>query len=413
MTPLTVCRACLSKHLLMFLPLGDHPPANAFLRDAAAGAKERRYPLDTIACLECGLIQVADQLPSDFFRDYVYVPSASDTMHAHFREFAGTVQRRFVTASDQLVVDIGCNDGLFLRSCKDLGVRTLGIDPADNIVAMTRQHGIEVFGEYFGVDTAKTARERWGPARVITTTNTFNHIDDLHAFFKGIDALLDRDGTFIIEVPQALTCVEHNEFDTVYHEHLSVFSVTSLVKLGAFYDLEVVEVEELPIHGGSMRVFLKRKGATHPAPAADRQLSTWLGRERDAALFTAETYTAMAARVHRIRDELMALLRKLKAEGKRIAGYGAPAKGNTLLNFYGIGPDQLEFLADRNALKQGLLSPGMHIPVVSPDRIEESKPDYLLILAWNFGDEIIAQQAAHAARGGKFIVPIPEPRIVG
>lgn len=413
MAALTKCRACHQDTLLMFLPLGDHPPANAFLRTAEAAARERRYPLDTIACLSCGLIQVADHLPPDFFRDYVYVPSASDTMHAHFREFAQTVQRRIATDPSHLVVDIGCNDGLFLRSCQALGVRTLGIDPADNIVAMTRQHGIEVFGEYFGVETAKAARAKWGPARVITTTNTLNHIDDLHAFVEGVSILLDTDGTFIIEVPQALTCVEQNEFDTVYHEHLSVFSVTSLHKLGAFFGLEVVEVESLPIHGGSMRVFLRRTGAAREAVAPERATQAWLDRERDAALFTAETYHAMAGRVHRIRDDLMALLRRLKAEGKSIAGYGAPAKGNTLLNYYGIGTDLLDYLADRNALKQGLLSPGMHIPVVSPDRIEETKPDYLLILAWNFGEEIIAQQAAHAARGGRFIVPIPEPAIVG
>jgi len=252
----------------MFLPLGDHPPANAFLRADRIDQTERIYPLDTYVCLDCALIQVADHLPADFFRDYVYVPSASTTMHSHFREFAGTVNNRLIPSADQLVVDIGCNDGLFLASCKTLGVRTLGIDPASNIADMARAKGLEVFNEYFSVETARTALERWGPAQVITTTNTFNHIDDLHAFVAGVGILLADDGTFIIEVPQALTCVEHNEFDTVYHEHLSVFSVTSLDRLGAFFELEVVEVQELPIHGGSMRVFLQRSGRATAAPVA-------------------------------------------------------------------------------------------------------------------------------------------------
>ena len=412
MTSLNICRACQSTRIEMFLPLGDHPPANAFLRADRLDQAERVYPLDTCVCLDCALIQVADHLPADFFRDYVYVPSASATMHSHFREFAGTVNSRLISSADQLVVDIGCNDGLFLASCQSLGVRTLGIDPASNIAEMARAKGLEVFNEYFSVETARTALERWGPAQVITTTNTFNHIDDLHGFVAGVVILLADDGTFIIEVPQALTCVEHTEFDTVYHEHLSVFSVTSLDKLGAFFGLEVVEVQELPIHGGSMRVFLRRSDRTTTTPSAANAPALWRDKERAANLFDAGTYRDMAQRVHAIRDELMVLLRALKANGKHIVGYGAPAKGNTLLNFYGIGSDMLDYLADLNPLKQGLYSPGQKIPVVSPDRIEETKPDYLLILAWNFADEIIAQQQAHARRGGKFIIPIPRPIVV-
>ena len=307
MTSLNICRACQSTRIEMFLPLGDHPPANAFLRADRLDQAERVYPLDTCVCLDCALIQVADHLPADFFRDYVYVPSASATMHSHFREFAGTVNSRLISSADQLVVDIGCNDGLFLASCQSLGVRTLGIDPASNIAEMARAKGLEVFNEYFSVETSRTALERWGPAQVITTTNTFNHIDDLHAFVAGVVILLADDGTFIIEVPQALTCVEHNEFDTVYHEHLSVFSVTSLDKLGAFFGLEVVEVQELPIHGGSMRVFLRRSGRTMAAPAASNAPALWRGKERAAKLFDAHTYRAMAQRVHVIRDELMVL----------------------------------------------------------------------------------------------------------
>ncbi len=406
MNTMTQCRACTSGNLLMYLPLGYHPAANAFPRPDQLGETEPRWSLDTHVCLDCALIQVPDVLPPDFFVDYLYIPSASDTMHAHF---AGTAQRfreRLVTAPGQLVVDIGCNDGLLLSACQREGLTTLGVDPAANIVERARANGIEVFNEYFTAESAQRILAQYGPAQVIVTTNTFNHIDNLHGFMEGVVTLLAPDGTFVIEVPQALTCIEQNEFDTVYHEHLSVFSVSSVAALGRFFGLQVVDVDELPIHGGSMRVYLRRGGPVAPVVAE------WLERERQAGLFEAATYAAHAFRVDAIRDELMALLRDLKRQGKRLAGYGAPAKGNTLLNYYNIGPDILDFLADRNSLKQGRLSPGMHIPVVSPDEIAARAPDYLLILAWNFGEEIMAQQESFRAGGGKFILPIPKPQII-
>jgi hypothetical protein len=279
-----------------------------------------------------------------------------------------------------------------------------------NLTEVARARGVEVVNEYFSVDTAAAVRARYGAARVITTTNTFNHIDDLHSFMAAVNVLLEPDGTFIIEVPHAGDLIENNEFDTVYHEHVSEFSVKSLVDLFAFFDLVVVDVERLPIHGGSMRVFGRRRSAgVSPSAAVGR----WLDGEHRSQLFAAETYDAFARRVGEIRRGLMDLLGTLKAEGRRLAGYGAPAKGNTLLNYYGIGPDTLAYLADRNALKHGLFSPGMHIPVVPAERVLEDQPDYLLILAWNFGEEIMRQQGEYRRRGGQFILPIPGPRIVG
>jgi SAM-dependent methyltransferase len=410
MPEMAICRACRGTNLYLFLPLGDHPPANAFVTPAqAAAGPQPAFPLDVSACLDCGAVVVPDMLPPDFFQDYHYVPSASATMHAHFARFAQTVRDRHAGSAGDLVVDIGCNDGLFLKACADLGLSTLGIEPAANIAALARAKGLEIVNEYFGAEMANRVRARYGPAAVITTTNTFNHIDDLHAFMRGVDVLLADGGTFIVEVPQALTLVEQNEFDTVYHEHMSTFSVTSLAKLYRFFGMRIVQVEELPIHGGSMRVSAQRR----PESAAEvPAVQAWLDRERDHGLFDAKTYDALAERVHRIRAELLELLHGLKRDGKRLAGYGAPAKGNTLLNYYGIGPDLLDFLADRNTLKQGKLSPGMHIPVVSPDRILEVQPDYLLILAWNFADEIMSQQEEYRRRGGRFILPIPEPRVV-
>jgi hypothetical protein len=409
MPEMKACRACLGTNLYMFLPLGDHPPANAFVtREQAAKGPQPAFPLDVTACLDCGVVEVPDMLPPDFFQDYHYVPSASATMHAHFAHFAKLVKERY-SAPDALIVDIGCNDGLFLKACKDIGLRTLGVEPAANIAAMAREKGIEIVNEYFGAEMAARVKAKYGPASVITTTNTFNHIDDLHAFMKGVDVWLKDGGTFIVEVPQALELVEKNEFDTVYHEHMSTFSVTSLAALYRFFGMKIVNVEVLPIHGGSMRVSAQRR----PADATETPIAReWLDKEKAHGLFRRETYDALASRVATIRAALMKLLTDLKSQGKRLAGYGAPAKGNTLLNYYKIGPDLLEFLADRNALKQGKLSPGMHIPVVPAERVLETQPDYLLILAWNFADEIMEQQAEYKRRGGKFILPIPEPRVV-
>ncbi len=416
MTEQIQCRACKKTNTYLFLPLGDHPAANAFLTPQQLKQikqqeqQEQRWPLDTIACLDCGLVLVKDQLPADFFTEYLYVPSGSETMKRHFASFANDIRSRWITDKSDRVVDIGCNDGLLLKACNDIGVATLGIEPAANIAEMARAKGVEIFNEYFTAESAQRIRDKWGSAKVITTTNTFNHVDDLHGFMRGVVTLLADDGTFIIEVPQAITYVEMTEFDTVYHEHLSTFAVKSLADLFDFFDFTIVDIQPLPIHGGSMRVSARR---THFASKESSPAIEWIERERKAGLFDRATYDAVAKRTQKIRRDLLALLANLMGDGKKIAGYGAPAKGNTLLNYCGIGPHILSFLADRNELKHGRYSPGMHIPIVPPDRIAEEKPDYLLILAWNFADEIMEQQKAFSAAGGKFIVPIPEPRIIG
>jgi SAM-dependent methyltransferase len=393
----------------MFLPLGDHPPANAFVRPDQLGEVQPAFSLDTHVCLECGLIQVPNVIPPDFFRNYVYVPSASDTMHDHFAELARFVRDELLSSADDLVVDIGSNDGLFLSHLKRLGGRGLGIEPATNLTAIARDRGVEVVNEYFSPELAAGLVSRGSRAKVIVTTNTFNHIDDLHAFMAGVSTLLADSGTFIVEVPHAADLIKQNEFDTVYHEHVSEFTVKSLVDLFAFFDMTVADIVPLPIHGGSMRVFARRRSV---AGTASPTVQQWLDGERRVGLFEAETYAAFSERVADIRTRLLQLLGDLRAQGHSIAGYGAPAKGNTLLNYYGIGPDTLMFLADRNPLKHGLYSPGMRIPVVPVERVLEDQPDDLLILAWNFGDEIMRQQDEYRRRGGRFILPIPEPRVV-
>jgi hypothetical protein len=401
-----ICRACKSNDVFMYLPLGSHPPANAFLRADQLNQLEASFELDTHVCMSCGLVQIPDKIPPGFFECYLYVPSASDTMQRHFTQLAAGIGEHYLK-NDGLLVDIGCNDGLFLSAAHKMGIRTLGIDPATNIAQLAHQKGLNVVTRYFGPETAAIVRAKQGPARVIVTTNTLNHVDDLHAFMTGVDTLLADDGVFVVEVPQALTFVENNEFDTIYHEHLSVFSVKSLVGLYRSFGMSIFDIEELDVHGGSMRVYARRRSET-TTPI----LEHWLSKETTAGLFERGTYTRAARAAQAIRDALLKLIDDLKARGERIAGYGAPAKGNTLLNYCRIGRDRLDYLVDRNSLKHGLFSPGMHIPIVGPEQLAIQPPDYLLLLAWNFADEIIEQQSEYRARGGKFIVPIPRPEVI-
>ena len=400
------CRACLAPMPYLFLPMGQHPPANMFVRPEEYDTDQPTFSLNTEVCLNCGLIEIADQIPADFFRHYLYVPSGATTMHTHFGVLADVLGEN---AKGGLIVDIGCNDGLLLAACNARGQKTLGIDPAANLAETATERGVEVHVAYFDPDTADAVRKAHGRAKVIVTTNTFNHIGDLHNFMEGVTRLLADDGAFVVEVPWAKELLVRNEFDTVYQEHVSEFSLLSMQKLGAFFDLDVVDVHRLPIHGGSMRVFFRKSGSAAPTP----EVQAMLDEELAGGMLEPETYERFAERIETVRVRLLAMLDELKAQGKKIAGYGAPAKGNTLLNYFGIGPDRLDFLVDRNPLKHGLYSPGMKISVKSVDAIVDEKPDVLMVLAWNFFDEIREQQSDFVARGGRFLVPLPEPVLVG
>lgn len=406
---MTSCRACRGSRLHMFLPLGSHPLANGFLRVDQLAEPEPRFPLDVYTCLDCGLIQVRDNVPAEYFRHYVYVPSASEAMRQHFADLAALVAARFLSSPQALTVDIGCNDGLFLKCLQDRGARTVGVDPATNIVEMARQKGVEVVNEYFHPERARRIREQYGPAAVIVTTNTFHHIGDLDSFTEGVRLLLDENGVFIIEVPHALELIAQNQFDGVYHEHVSQLTVKSFVDLFRRFDLVVFDVERLDVHGGSLRVFARRATNDAAPPAA---VQAWIAREAQQGLLSASTYDAFRDRVENNRKTLIGMLRRLKREGKRVVGYGASARGNTLLNYCGIGAELLDYIVDRNELKHGLYSPGMHIPVLGAEKILEDRPDVVLLIAWNFADEIMRQQREYARMGGAFILPIPQPRIV-
>lgn len=403
---MTHCRACGSGRMKLFLEMGDHPPANMFVRPQDLDVPQPAWPLNAQVCLDCGLIQVADLIPPDFYRHYLYVPSGATTMHEHFWGLADEMVRR---AEGGLIVDIGCNDGLMLSFAVQQGARVLGVDPAENIAEMARARGVPMHVAYFNPKVATEIRELHGPAQIIVATNTFNHIDHLPGFIEGTLALLSDTGILVVEVPWSKAILEHNQFDNIYHEHISEMSLRSIVELARRTGMEVYDVELLPVHGGSLRVFMARADSKPVSVEVARMLA-----EEDAAgVRDPKAYDDFAARVANMRRDMLELLAQLKASGAKIAGYGAPAKGNTMLNYFGIGPETLDYLVDRNPLKHGLYSPGQLIPVLPVEAIAERKPDYLLVLAWNFFDEIRAQFADFEASGGRFILPVPEPHVIG
>lgn len=409
MVTMTACRGCTSDRLHMFLPLGEHPLANGFLTEQQLGRPEPLFSLDAHACLDCGLIQVADQVPAEFFRHYVYVPSSSPQMQRHFDSYSDWLYERVLPGPGALVLDIGCNDGLLLRCLAQRGVRTLGIDPATNIVMRAREAGIEVIDEYFVPELARDVRARYGPAGVITTNNTFHHIGDLDSFTEGVAELLADDGVFVVELPHALNIVEQNQFDGIYHEHVSQFTVSSLDAHLRRFGLQLVDVVTSMVHGGSIRAVARRAGPdVHPTEAVHALQQS----EHDRDLFARATYDRFRSRVEAGRASVRALLGELAEDGRKVAAYGASARGNTMLNYYGIGPAQLDYVADRNELKHGLFTPGMHVPVVTVDTVRQRPPDWLLLLAWNFADEVFEQLADYRQAGGRFLVPLPEPRKV-
>lgn len=403
----STCRACGQAALRRFLELGPQPLANAFLRTPSEFAGEQRYPLDLYFCTTCSLVQLADVVdPEVLFAEYIYVTGTSTTIAEHNRRYARAVIDELGLGANDLVVEIASNDGSLLECFRDSGVRILGVEPARNIARVAVSRGIPTENRFFTREEGSALRASHGKAAAVIGNNVLAHVDDTAGFLQGAAALIDERGAVIVEVPYAREMLERVEYDTVYHEHLCYFSVTALQRLGESAGLGIVRVDEVPVHGGSVRVWF-RKGA-HAGPTTRR----FLEAEQQNGLATYAAWERFAERTRAQREELCALLRRLTAEGKRVAAYGAPAKGNTLLNYCGIGADLVPYTVDRNPLKVGTFTPGMHLPVRPVSALLEDMPDYVLILAWNFADEIMEQQAAYSAAGGRFIVPIPAPRIV-
>jgi SAM-dependent methyltransferase len=346
--------------------------------------------------------------PAAMFDDYLYISGMSTTLRDHLDELATIVVRRRQLGPSDLVVDVGSNDGTLLSSFKRLGTRTLGVDPAQNLAAIAARAGVETFTGFFGARVADEIARRWGKASAITMTNTFPHIPDLADLLAGIDHLLAPGGVFVIEAHYLLDLLTQGAFDTVYHEHVSFWAVGPMRRLLRAHGMDITSVERLPIHHGQVRVFVHRAAEGRP----DESVKAALGVEAAAGLDRFETFAAFARRTYQIRDDVRSTLADLRAQGKRVAGYGAPAKGSTLLSFLRLDPTDIPYIADRSPLKQGRYVPGVRIPIVDPQHILEDRPDYLLLLAWNFADEIIEQQAEFRRRGGAFIVPLPDVHVV-
>ena len=403
------CILCGNDKVEEFLDLGETALANQFLRADEIDGDERKYPLRIGFCHGCGHVQLTDSVPpGEMFDNYLYISSASDTLKNHLWDLSDLLVRRYGLGTQDLVIDIGCNDGTLLKGFLRHGVRPLGVDPAQNLAVFTDGTGIERCTRLFTAASAKDIVARWGHASLITATNTLPHIQDLADFIDGLKTALKPGGVFVIEMHYLLDIIEQVAFDTIYHEHVSYWALGPMKRLFEAHGMAIVDAERVPLHHGQLRVHVQRQGEGAVQPSVEKILLA----EKAAGLDTMSTYTKFAERAQKIKRDLHETLRNLADRGQRIAGYGAPAKGNTLLGFLDIGPTLLPYIVDKSPLKQGLYTPGTHIPVVQPERLLADQPDYVLLLAWNFADEIVAQQAEYQKRGGKFMVPVPEVRVL-
>ncbi len=404
------CRLCASTNLHLFLSLGEMPLANAFLETPANFREEPSFPLDVYFCANCTLVQLLDVIdPTVLFRHYNYVTGTSDTIAAHNVEYARAMVERLELKPSDLVIEIASNDGSLLKNFRPYGVRTLGVEPAQNIAAIANAAGIETVNQFFNASLALQLASAYQRAQCIIANNVLAHVDDPKDFLQGCKQLLAREGIISIEVPYIYNLIEQLEYDTIYHEHLSYFSVQSLMRLCQEVGLVIIGVETMPIHGGSIRVLMGHR-ERYRTPATS--VLDLVKSEQALGLDQLRRYNAFCDDVLAHRRNLLGALHELKTSQKSIAGYGAPAKGNTLLNFCKIGTDLLPYTVDKSMLKVGRYTPGMHIPVRSISDLVQDQPDYVLVLAWNFVEEIMRQQELYRKRGGKFLVPFPAPHIL-
>ena len=403
------CQLCGSRELTLILSLAPTPPANAFVPESALDQEQECFPLDVFHCEECHHTQLTDVVnPAVLFENYVYVSGTSPAFVRHFEDYAAKVIDRFAPPTDGLIVAIGSNDGTLLRFFQKAGMKVLGIDPAREIAAAATADGIETLPNFFTPALAREIVDARGKAAVVTANNVFAHADDLKSIAEGIAALLAPDGVFVFEVSYLVDVFEDVLFDTIYHEHMAYHSVGPLQRFFKGIGMEFFAAERIPSHGGSLRGYVQLTDGPH---RNDGSVESLLSVERALGLDSSATLKDFGARIDRLGQTFTGVIRELQAAGKTIAGYGAPAKATTLLYHFGIAPGTLEFIVDDSPLKQGLYSPGLHIPVVSAETLIERQPDILVILAWNFAGVIMEKNAAFAEKGGRFLVPVPEVRL--
>ena len=403
----TACRSCGYQELQSILSLGRTPLANALLTEEQLDQTEETFPLELVFCSNCTLVQLTESIsPEKLFRDYVYFSSFSETMLAHAEATSSALIGAKHLGATSLVVEVASNDGYLLQFYRQAGVPVLGIEPATNIAKVAEQRGIPTISEFFCEALADRLVGENLKADVIHANNVLAHVPELNGFVRGLRGLLKEDGVVVVEVPYVYEMITHCEFDTVYHEHLTYFSLTALDKLFTRNGLVIQTVEQLSIHGGTLRVYAGSTGAQ------DDSVIELLSDEKRRGLDNVYFYKGFAERVEWLRDELVSLVYGLKEHGHSIAAYGASAKGTTLLNYCRLGREVLDYVVDRSTVKQGLYTPGTHLKIYAPEKLLEDFPHYVLLLTWNFAGEIYEQQVEYRKRGGHFIVPVPSVRVV-
>ncbi|MDQ8728037.1 class I SAM-dependent methyltransferase [Bradyrhizobium sp. LHD-71] len=405
------CRFCGTKLQHVFVDLGLSPLANAYLKEEELSSDENFFPLRVFVCSECYLVQLEEwETPENIFGDYAYFSSYSESWLQHAKTYVSTMIDRFGIGPKSKVVEVASNDGYLLQFFVEREVPVLGIEPAQNVAAVARSRGVPTRVDFFGESTARALRREGMRADLLIGNNVLAHVPDLNDFVRGLKTLLVDNGVITIEFPHLMRLCAECQIDTIYHEHFSYFSFITAEKIFAAHGLTLFDVEELPTHGGSLRIFAQRT-ATGRHPISERVVDL-RQREIDAGFADLSAYLAFGERATQTKRKLIEFLVSAKRAGKRVVGYGAPAKGNTLLNYCGVGRELVEFTVDRNPHKQGRFLPGTHIPIFEPERINATKPDYILILPWNLKSEIINQLSFARAWGAQFVVPIPEPQIV-
>jgi hypothetical protein len=404
------CRFCGGDRERSFVDLGRAPLSNAFLTREQLQLAELHYPLHVHVCEACLLVQLeAFESPEAIFGDYLYFSSFSDVWLDHAEAYAARMTAELRLDARSLVVEIASNDGYLLQHFVKSGVPVLGIEPAANVAKVAVGKGIRSEVMFFGRDTAQKVAAKYGHADLLLGNNVLAHVPDLNDFVGGMQILLKKDGLITMEFPHLLRLIEGNQFDTIYHEHFSYFSFLTVRRVFAHHGIELFDVEELGTHGGSLRIYGQHVGAGRPVTERVTEL---LDRERKLGFETLEMYSRFGEQVRETKRKVLEFLIDAKRAGKSVAGYGAPGKGNTLLNYCGIGPELLSFTVDRSPHKQGRYLPGVQIPIFAPERIAETRPDYVFILPWNIEAEIVEQMSAVRDWGGRFVVPIPRLRII-